>query len=450
MYKILIRPLAIGDANISWKWRNDIEVWAQTGNRPDKLITLDIENEWIEKALKDDTTNRFAITVDEQYVGNVQLTNITDSEAQFHIFIGEKSFWGKGVANQATYQILNYAKEILKLTKVYLYVKKSNVSAIKVYRKNSFIEEGQDNENIKMTCKLIDLAVPMLSVFCMVYNHEKYISDAIEGFLMQKTNFNTVIVIGEDCSTDGSRNVINSYVKRFPGKFRLLYHDINIGASKNQEIVLKNCNGKYVAMCEGDDYWTDPLKLQKQVGFLESNPEYIFCFHNSFIKYENSKKRFHLFNHIKKSKNIELKQLIDKWIVPTASIVFNKKVLPLPNWSNEIYSGDMILALMAFSKGKVYYIKDNMSVYRKQNTDNSASHLANQDRLFVNQQHLKLYVLFNKETNFCYNTILTEKIKFLKKIESFAILSNKSIFIAFLRMPFFSIKKIFRLVKNKI
>ena len=107
-------------------------------------------------------------------MGNVQLTDVTDSEAQFHIFIGEKTFWGKGVATQATYQILNFAKEILKLTEVYLFVKKCNESAIKVYKKNSFIiEEEQYVDKIKMTCKLTDLPLPMVSIFCMVYNHEK-------------------------------------------------------------------------------------------------------------------------------------------------------------------------------------------------------------------------------------------------------------------------------------
>ncbi|SFE69542.1 GNAT family N-acetyltransferase [Flavobacterium xueshanense] len=157
MYKILIRPLVIEDALISWKWRNDPEVWSQTGNRPDRLITPVIEMEWIQRVVNEESSRRFAITVDDQYVGNVQLTDIADTKAQFHIFIGEKSFWGKGVANQATSQILIYAKKMLALKEVFLYVKKSNISAIKVYQKNHFIVDESEGEELMMTCILIYL-----------------------------------------------------------------------------------------------------------------------------------------------------------------------------------------------------------------------------------------------------------------------------------------------------
>jgi RimJ/RimL family protein N-acetyltransferase/glycosyltransferase involved in cell wall biosynthesis len=425
MYKILIRPLAIEDAYISWKWRNDAEVWAQTGSSPDKSITLDIENEWIEKAIKDDTANRFAITVDDQYVGNVQLTNITDSEAQFHIFIGEKSFWGKGVANQATYQILNYAKEILKLDQVYLYVKKSNVAAIKVYQKNSFIEDGQDVEQIRMTCNLIDLVPPMVSIFCMVYNHEKYISDAIEGFLMQKNNFNTVIVIGEDCSTDGSRNVINSCVERFPGKFRLIYHNVNIGAVKNQDIVFQNCKGYYIAMCEGDDYWTDPLKLQKQVDFLEKHGDYSLCFHNTnVIDNSTGKTIYNLRRHFG-NKTFSTSAIIKGGgsFSATSSMLFRNQIISkLPSWFDEVPVGDLFLSILCAMSGKAYYIDNPMSVY---NINNSSWSASMQDS-YINRYNLHFKIVksikeINEVSNYRYNkpfkTLISKHIK--------AILSDK-------------------------
>jgi RimJ/RimL family protein N-acetyltransferase len=124
MYKILIRPLDESDALISWKWRNDPEVWKYTGNRPDVEITEKIEVEWINKVLSESTSRRFSITIDDLYVGNVQLTNITDFDAEYHIFIGNKNYWGKGVSRLATNQILYYAKEVLGLKSIYLkYVK---------------------------------------------------------------------------------------------------------------------------------------------------------------------------------------------------------------------------------------------------------------------------------------------------------------------------------------
>jgi RimJ/RimL family protein N-acetyltransferase/glycosyltransferase involved in cell wall biosynthesis len=396
MYKILIRPLAIEDADISWKWRNDPEVWAQTGNKPDKSITLDIEIDWIKKVIRDEGTKRFAITVDNQYVGNVQLTDINDSEGQFHIFIGEKSFWGKGVASQATYQILNYAKEILKLTEVYLYVKKSNLSAVRVYKKNSFVEQDEQNdEKIKMICKLSDLPLPTVSIFCMVYNHEKYISDAIEGFLMQKNNFNSVIVIGEDCSRDGSRNVINSYVERFPGKFRLIYHDLNVGAHKNQQIVLKNCNGKYVAMCEGDDYWTDHLKLQTQIDYLEANHKYSICFTDYSIYHQNSNSHVYP-NLTEKYKNINTfsrKDIVLNNFIPTLTSVFRNKPDTLNFLNKELFPGDWFIHILNSKYGKIKFLPINSAVYRK----HEGGVCSSSDPILNNLKYIKSIEIFRKQ-----------------------------------------------------
>ena len=139
MYNVLIRPLVQSDALLSWKWRNDSEVWQFTGTRPDQYITYQIEKEWIEKVLSDNTSRRFAILADDQYVGNIQLTNIEeDKTAEYHIFIGNKSYWGKGIASLATNQIIRYAKTILNLEELYLRVNPDNVAAIKVYEKCNF------------------------------------------------------------------------------------------------------------------------------------------------------------------------------------------------------------------------------------------------------------------------------------------------------------------------
>lgn len=265
------------DSKTSWLWRNDTQVWKFTGNRPDKEITYEIEKEWIATVLTDSYSKRFAIIVDDVYVGNIQLTNLTAESAQYHIFIGNKEYWGKGIGQLATFQILNYAKEILNLKEVYLYVNCNNLSAIVVYEKNGFERQNHNDTEIKMICILEKRPNPTVSIFCMVYNHEKYIAECLEGFLFQKCNFNYTIILGEDCSKDNSRNIILDYAKRYPGKFKLLLHNDNIGAHKNQNELFKNCHGKYIAICEGDDYWIDPLKLQKQVDFLEANEEYVVC-----------------------------------------------------------------------------------------------------------------------------------------------------------------------------
>jgi RimJ/RimL family protein N-acetyltransferase len=137
---VKIRPLVITDAEISYRWRNNHEVWKFTGSKPSIEITPDIEKQWIYNVLQRLSERRFAICVGEkmEYVGNVQLTDIFDNRAQFHIFIGETKYYGQGVATQATRQILEYGFAILKLHEVYLHVSENNLAAIKVYENCGF------------------------------------------------------------------------------------------------------------------------------------------------------------------------------------------------------------------------------------------------------------------------------------------------------------------------
>ncbi|SHG02859.1 glycosyltransferase family 2 protein [Pedobacter caeni] len=127
----------------------------------------------------------------------------------------------------------------------------------------------------------------MVSVCCITYNHEQYIAGALESFLMQETNFEFEILVGEDCSTDATKSVIAEYALRYPGLIRLIAHESNIGAIRNQVDVIRKARGKYIALCDGDDFWIDAGKLQKQVDFLEANPGYVICCHHSKVINEN-------------------------------------------------------------------------------------------------------------------------------------------------------------------
>ena len=117
----------------------------------------------------------------------------------------------------------------------------------------------------------------MVSICCITYNHEAFVKQAIESFLMQKTNFMFEIIIGDDCSTDGTKKILNEYKKKYPELIRVIARRKNIGAHRNFSNVVACAKGKYLAHCEGDDFWTDCDKLQKQVDFLEQNPDYIIC-----------------------------------------------------------------------------------------------------------------------------------------------------------------------------
>lgn len=114
----------------------------------------------------------------------------------------------------------------------------------------------------------------------LVYNHERFIAQALESVLMQKTDFEYELIIGEDCSSDGSREIIRSYEKRFEGKMKPLYRDKNLGMAGNLMDCLERCTGQYIAVLEGDDFWTDDQKLQKQAAFLDEHPEYVMVVHN--------------------------------------------------------------------------------------------------------------------------------------------------------------------------
>jgi RimJ/RimL family protein N-acetyltransferase/glycosyltransferase involved in cell wall biosynthesis len=399
MYKILIRPLEQNDSEISWKWRNDEEVWKYTGSRPNISVTPEIERDWINKVLNQTNSRRFAITVDDKYVGNIQLTNITSENAEYHIFIGDKDYWGKGIGFSATQQIIRFAKNVLKLKQVYLYVQKDNENAVKLYQRCGFVQVSND---IKMILDLNYTNPPQVSVFCMVYNHEPFLEQCLEGFLMQKCLFDFEIVIGEDCSKDKSREILLKYQSKFPGKFKLLLHNQNVGAVNNQNIVLSNCTGKYIALCEGDDYWTDPLKLQKQFDFLEENEEYGLVHSQLKYKFGNSKESIVSKTDRKKNK---FEDLIKHNSIATLTTCIRQKLVmnyleqvnPInKNW----VAGDLPMWLWISLHSKIYFLDEVTSMYRvvagsASNTKTSEKYL----EFIKSRRSIKEYFINNYQPN---------------------------------------------------
>jgi RimJ/RimL family protein N-acetyltransferase/glycosyltransferase involved in cell wall biosynthesis len=364
VYKILIRPLEVKDSEISWQWRNDAEVWENTGKKPDIYITSEIEKEWIKKVLIDQSSKRFAIEVDEFYVGNIQLTNINMFEAEYHIFIGNKDYWGKGIAFSATQQIIRYAKNILNLKFLNLLVNPNHERAIKLYERCGFMHVSND---IKMKLDLEKTVFPHVSIFCMVYNHEPFLKQCLEGFLMQKCLFDFEIVVGEDCSSDRSREILFEYQSKFPGKFKLLLQDKNVGAFRNQMEILYACSGNFIALCEGDDYWTDPFKLQKQVEFLQSNSQSNYIFTNrSTLKPDGSID----FTDYDLPEVFDLHFLLTQNVMPsTQTVLFrNPGILKLKEWEHIFkvgFNGDWILLFLITQNSKICFLKDNTAVYRE-------------------------------------------------------------------------------------
>lgn len=211
---------------------------------------------------------------------------------------------------------------------------------------------------------------PLVSICCIAYNHEQFIQDALEGFLMQQTTFPIEIVIGEDCSTDGTREILKDYAKRFPNQFQLLLQEHNIGATANFLATIKACKSKYLALCEGDDYWTDPLKLQKQFELLEKNPEYSGCFHDAYKLNEETGVLSQMSGrrHPSSHNTFSTEDLVQGGLISTCSFFFRRDSLSsYPDSFRDLPTGDIPLFVLVSQKGEIGFINEVMSVYRIHN-----------------------------------------------------------------------------------
>lgn len=201
-----------------------------------------------------------------------------------------------------------------------------------------------------------------------VYNHEKYVAQAIESIIGQKTNFPFRLVIGEDCSKDGSRAIIAQYAAAYPDKVFPVYHEHNLGAQGNGSYLCAVIEADYACICEGDDYWIDEYKLQKQVDFLQANPDFSMCFTDVKIVDElgHNKPWDHYFPKIEKDV-LTIDDFILSYmsIIPTPTIMFrNVLPRPLPPFYIKTISADICIQLMVADKGKTKYLPDTTAVYR--------------------------------------------------------------------------------------
>tara|TARA_R110002124_G_scaffold287089_1_gene470307 strand:+ start:84087 stop:85004 length:918 start_codon:yes stop_codon:yes gene_type:complete len=216
---------------------------------------------------------------------------------------------------------------------------------------------------------------PTVSVCMIAYNHGAYIAEAIAGVLMQKTNFTVEVVISNDASSDNTQNIINELaVDTKTIKFRVFDHTDNLGMMPNFIFTLKACRGKYIALCEGDDYWTDPLKVQKQVDFLEANPEYSICFHEAEVLWSqkenaqpielNSQFRWNKMS-VNKS-DYTIADVLNGPFMATASVVYrNPYIEKYPKWFLKAASGDITLYALITGDQKIKFMNEVMCVYRR-------------------------------------------------------------------------------------
>ena len=202
-----------------------------------------------------------------------------------------------------------------------------------------------------------------VSVAFITYNHEPFVAQALESALMQE-GVEFEIVVGEDRSTDRTREIVAGYAERHPGRVRMLPTPCNLGMHRNLERTLGACGGEYVALLDGDDYWTAPDKLRKQVERLDGHPGYALCFHNVLVVYEDGRPS-HPFRGDDSKTAFTVEELAAENFIPTCSAMLrNRPRIPYPGWLLRMPMLDWPLFLLCAERGGIVYLTERMGAYR--------------------------------------------------------------------------------------
>lgn len=212
----------------------------------------------------------------------------------------------------------------------------------------------------------------MVSICCTTYNHANFIRDTIEGFLIQETDFPIEIIVHDDASLDNTQVILRQYNKQYPGLIRLILQETNQyskGLKPNLNFVFPKARGKYIALCEGDDCWTDPLKLQKQINILEKNPEYSLVVGGYKNISVNTGEEVEVVKRLRECDHelgysFSLLDTLNGWITKTLTAVFRRNDLNLDEFREYRYSRDINLFYHLLKTGKGFYITDVLGVYR--------------------------------------------------------------------------------------
>lgn len=220
----------------------------------------------------------------------------------------------------------------------------------------------------------------VVSVCCLTYNHEPYIRQCLEGFIIQKTDFEFEVLIHDDASTDNTAEIIREFEEKYPHIIKPIYQTENQyskGIKATFAYNFPRAQGKYIAFCEGDDYWTDPLKLQKQINFLEANADYSICFHPVLINKNGQLVKDYITRQVPESSDIM--ELANGNYIHTPSVIFRKRIENLPNWLVDCSAGDYALHMLNAQYGKIKRLNDIMAVYRIHDSN-----------MWVNQDEFKM------------------------------------------------------------
>lgn len=262
-----------------------------------------------------------------------------------------------------------------------------------------------------------------VSICITTYNNDKYITQAIESALGQKTNFNYEIIIGEDDSSDNTRNIVKQYHAKYPERIRLflnnradvIYIDGKPTGIRNLINVINEAQGEYLALLDGDDYWLRSDKLQKQVDFLDDNRESSICFHNA-IEYREEENVSKIFLPDDFPQVTSLEKLLEYNYIPTCTVMYRRSAMPnLPPWFTGLRMSDWPLHILTSQNGSVGYINQVMGCYRQHKQGSWYAMSLVQKYIYI----LKAYEIFQQ--HFSKNIVYSKKIKQLRSKHCFLI-----------------------------
>lgn len=266
---------------------------------------------------------------------------------------------------------------------------------------------------------------PLVAIRCITYNHEPYIRDALEGFVMQKTKFPFVAIVHDDASTDGTAAIIREYAEKYPDTIKPIYETENQYSKRDGSLgrimdeACKETGAKYIAMCEGDDYWIDPLKLQKQVDFLEENPDYSMCASNARIYNCKTSKYISHISNVQSDIDFDREKIILNGgdVINTCSIMFRYEIYStMSDTIHKFHVGDYPLQVLMSHKGKVRIFKEYLCVYRLFSIGswtrnyNYLSNTYNSEKITnLIAKNIKMYDWLDEYTNFSYHHLFQQK-----------------------------------------
>lgn len=242
-----------------------------------------------------------------------------------------------------------------------------------------------------------------VSVLTITYNHERYITQAVESVLMQDTSFDFELVIGEDCSPDGTRAHVERLALQHPDRIRLLPSERNLGMQPNFIRTFAECRGEYIAILEGDDFWTNPAKLQMQADYLDAHPECSICFHDAISVSQDGKTELRRAARPPQAERSTLTDLLRRNFITNCTVMFRNRLFPsFPGWFANAVIGDWLLHVFNAQYGDIGFLPDVMAAYRV----HTGGVYSTQSFVKMMQQTIMVREQMNEHLGYRYDDIL--------------------------------------------